>query len=289
MKRILGAILAVIMLFSLAGCGAKTAPGDVTPAIQPTTPVPSTGTAIPTESPTPSPKLSSSPAPDDSEAVKIYRDFLKNNYEALFEACGSIAGIGFIDLDCDGIREMIIFDSGASASMGVQFFDISDKKVECISANSEAVGKAFGGEHLTANYVNANLLEDFRLMENKADGKQFFLVESGNGNVESFYRELIRFGSEDGVLTLSPLVYRYDEFDDATGAISGSRFKIDGEDSDEAAYLSAISKIYADAADTGLECRGVFMWESPDYTEDFKGFMLMAEKALELGSDNRIP
>lgn len=293
MRKIFCAVLAVIILFSFAGCEGKASlNGETPPAGSPTgtIDVPATNSDLPTDQlPSAEPSALPTPALEDSEAVVIYRSFLNDNYEGLSEACfGGIAGIGFVDLDNDGSREMVLFDAGASASMGVQFFDIIGGRVQCVSANMQPMGEAFGGDHFTDVYVNANLMEDFRLMEDNATGERFFLVESANGNTEFSYHELIRFGSDSGALTLTALTYKYEEYNDETGETTLARYRVSGGDADEAAYTAATDKLYSDSKDVGLECRGVFMWESPDYTDGFKGFMAMAEKALELGDQNKI-
>ncbi len=288
MRKTIFAFIAVIilLLLSLTACGEQSA---VEAAVS--GPLES-GSAI--VSPSGSPE-STPPEPDktplssvsDEQAVGIYTDFLTENYDTLNEALfGSIAGIGFIDLDCDGCRELIVFDSGASAAMGLQFFDIVDGEVECVSANMPTILEVYGGDHVTGTYVNANLMEDFRLMENKTTGERFFLIESGNGNIEFYYRELIKFGSADGVLCLSPLAYKHDTLDIETGETISQQLRVDDKQVSLGEYNSAISKIFGDAKDLGLECRGVFMWEQTSYQNGFAGFMEMVTKAMELGNGN---
>lgn len=305
MKKPLSISVAVIMTFtialSFAACGAgedePAALKDI-PSVE-STPVPATAPPAsdsniapepsePPESEAPSP----SPEVDDTATLDIYRTFLSDNYQALSDACyGGISGIGFIDLDCDGGREMIIFDAGASASMGVQFFDIYNGEVECVSANMQSLGKAFGGSHFTKTYVNANFFEDFRLVETVETGERFFLVESSNGSIDFTYRELIRFGRDtDGVLTLTPLFYIQEEYDTDTGDVTSAFYRINNVDASEEDYNEASSAFLGSIVDLGLEAQGVFAWTSGSQTQNDgrDGLMSMAEEAIALSENNFI-
>lgn len=220
---------------------------------------------------------------ENEERAAVFRTFLSERYAELAGALyGGIAGVGFIDLDCDGGMEMLLFDAGASASMGVQIFDIIDGEVECISANIATVGERFGGDHFTETFVNANLFEDFRLMENKQTGESFFLVSSGNGARDSSYTELIRFSADGEVLTLTGVAYRYEEYDEDSGEIKSVSYKVGGREASKEEYMALTGKIYSEAEDTGLEAKGVFAWESDAYTEGLDGLLAMADKALSL-------
>ena len=242
------------------------------------------------EVPSPSPSVSVAPSPSPSadflQNKDIYRSFLSENYQKLFDSfSGGISGIGFADLDLDGGMEMIMFDAGASAAMGVQFFDIVDGKVECISANMDAVGKTFGGTHLSSVIVNANHFNDFRLMKDKKTGEKFFVVTSGNGAADFSYSELIRFGNKDGVLTLESLLYKYETYDVDSGETTGDTYKIKGKSADAAAYKAAYDAFYASAEDTGFDAQGVLTWES-NFDASYAGFMSMTDKALSLYDGN---
>lgn len=306
MKKPISVFLAVIMTFaiavSFAACGAEEAEPaglkdipSVENTAEPTAP-PVSDTDIADPEPT-EPPASESPSPspevvDDTEVLDTYRSFLSENYQALSDACyGGISGIGFIDLDCDGSREMIIFDAGASASMGVQFFDIYDGKVECVSANMQSLGDTFGGSHFTKTYVNANFFEDFRLVEDLKTGERFFLVESGNGSIEFSYRELIRFGRDgDDMLTLTPLFYVQEEYDLETGDVTSAFYRINNEDASEKDYSDANSAFLGNIIDLGLEAQGVFAWASndPAKNEGKDGLLSMAEEAVALSENNVI-
>ena len=225
---------------------------------------------------------------DNDERAAIFRAFLTERYNELTDSLyGGIAGVGFIDLDCDGGMEMLLFDAGASASMGVQFFDIIDGEVECISANIFTVGESFGGDHFTETYVNANLFEDFRLMEDKQTGERFFLVTSGNGAIDFSYTELIKFSADSEVLTLTSITYKHEELDEESGEIKSVNYKVGDKDATEQEYIKVTEKIYLDAEDTGLEAKGVFAWESDSYVEGLEGLLAMEEKALSLADNQK--
>lgn len=292
MKKSLSSLIILILCFCLTACG--TAPASLNAGqpeqAPPKTPPlpPATATDLPEPpSASVSPEPSPAPAADDSGSIALYRAFLADNYEALLEACfGGIAGIGFIDLDLDGCREMILFDGGASASMGIQFFDAAQGKVECVSANMAPLGEAFGGEHFTSVYVNANFFEDFRLIEDSS-GQRFFVVESGNGAIDFSYRELIRFGmDEDGMLTLTPLFYIYQEYEIETEEIISAKYRVNGTKATEAEYSAAKSAFESGHRDLGLEAQGVFIWSDNAYAEGREGFLAMAEAAIALSESN---
>lgn len=284
MRKIFCIFLSVLMLVILCSCkdaGLSSANGDNPSAGQSGSPA--TSSDIP-DSVSPSPEASVAPSPvDNAERGEIFKTFLMDNYQALSDAfVGGISGIGFADLDADGGMEMLIFDAGASAAMGVQFFDIIDGKVECVSANLEAVGKAFGGKHMSETAVNANFFDDFRFLEDKSSGKIFCIVESGNGAADFSYTELIRFGCEKGVLTFESLMYKYESYDIDSGNVTGQNFKIAGKSASKDEYEKAYAKFFGGTKDTGYTAQGVFMWESPGYEASREGLAKMADKALTL-------
>ena len=220
---------------------------------------------------------------DNKARGEIFRAFLSDNYQKLSEAFfGGISGIGFVDLDMDGGIEMLIFDIGASAAMGLQFFDIVDGSVECISANMDAVGTSFGGKHFSKVIVTANYFEEFRLMEDNTTHEKFFTVSSCNGAADFSYSELIRFGNDDGVLTLTSLLYLYQDFNIDSGAVIGETYKVNGIDSGRDQYSAAYEKIFSEISDTGFKAKGVFLSERKDYENGLDGLLVMAEKALSL-------
>ncbi len=220
---------------------------------------------------------------DNKARGEFFRTFLSDNYQKLSDAFfGGISGIAFIDLDMDGGIEMLIFDAGASAAMGLQFFDIVDDNVECVSANMEAVGTSFGGEHLSDVIVNANTFEDFRLMQDKATDEKFFIVESGNGAADFSYTELIRFGNDNGVPTLQSLVYKHEDYNIDSGDLTGESFKLSGKAANRSVYEAAYSKFFAGVTDTGYVAKGVLLWENTDYEDSLDGLLAMADKALTL-------
>ena len=231
------------------------------------------------------PSLSPAVLVDNIARAKIFRTFLSDNYQKLSDVFfEGITGICFIDLDKDGGIEMLLFDAGASAAMGLQFFDIIDNKVECISANLDSVGSTFGGKHMSDVIVNANSFQAFRLMQDKETGELFFIVNSGNGAADFVYSELIRFGSTDGVMTLQSLLYIYNEIDMNTGAVTEESYKVNGEEVSAAEYSDAINKLDSEMTDLGYIAKGVFLSEiSGEATRfNFENMMTMADKALYL-------
>ena len=73
-----------------------------------------------------------------------YLAFLDDCYD-IFAALwpDGISGLGFIDLDLDGTPELVVFDQGASATMGVHLFDLSGDWVYCVSSELDSAAGAF--------------------------------------------------------------------------------------------------------------------------------------------------
>jgi len=268
---LLSIVLALSLLCSCAGAG-ETVSGAPSAAALSVSPK---ATALASPSP-----AANSPADLNAGRKELFRAFLSDNYKKLSDAfSGGISGIGFIDLDLDGAMEMIIFDAGASAAMGAQFFDVSDGKVECVSANMDAVAKAFGGSHLSKVVVNANYFDDFRLMKDKATGREFFLVQSANGAADFSYAELVKFGSENDVLTLDSLLYRYDNLDTETGEAASSNFKVAGKSATDRQYETAYRDFFAGSEDLGFEASGAFAWKG-EFGSGKAGLLAMADEAM---------
>lgn len=226
---------------------------------------------------------------ENEQRENFFRSFVDENYDSLSAACfGGIAGLGFIDLDLDGYIEMLLFDAGASASMGVQFFDVFDGKVECVSANMAPMAEAFGGNHFTNIAVNANFFDDFRLMESADKSQRFFQVVSFNGATDFSYYELIRFGSENGMLTLNSLAYIREDYDIDTGEALSAEYKLLGKACTSEEYYAALDLTAKENIDTGLEAKGVFMWDNPSYTADKTGLLAMTDEALKLSKSNAV-
>ena len=265
------------------------------------------GTSIKNASPTAAPAASGSPsasasapaspdaaspaAVDNTARCRVFRTFLSDNYKALSDAfTGGISGVGFLDLDCDGGVELVLFDSGASAALGAEFFDIAaDGSVECVSSNLDAVGKAFGGKELSSVAVNANRFDDFRLMKDSASEKEFFVVDSGNGARDFKYTELIRFGRDkNDVLTLESLYYDYQDTDD-DGNVTAENWKVAGKSATQTEYQTAKKTFEKSASDQNYTAAGVFVWDSgASYETSSAGLQQMAEKAYSLYLANNV-
>ena len=275
------------LLLALALLSACTQVGTSLKDASPTAGAAVTSTPSPSAEASVSPGASPSPAPaavDNTARCRVFRTFLSDNYKALTDAfTGGISGIGFLDLDCDGGIEMVLFDAGASAALGAEFFDIVNGSVECVSANLDSVAKAFGGKHLSAVTVNANRFDDFRLMADNKSGEEFCVVQSGNGAVDFNYTELVRFScGADDVLTLESLSYDYKDTDD-NGAVTNETFRVAGKTASRAEYEAANAAFAKSAADTKYAAPGVFIWDSgANYPTSAAGLQQMAEKAYAL-------
>lgn len=294
MKKCLHIFLAACLLLSLAACSqAAPQPDEPAAGVEPSavpagiaSPAPETPSVTsepeePGEEPAEVPD-EPEPEPVDTDCFDIYKAFLDENFDRIAELCyGGIAGVGFIDLDIDGTPEMLLFDSGASASMGVQFFDITDGDgtVECVSANMLDLGQEFGGAHYSTVYVNANYFDDFRLMCSDSGESRFF-VESGNGALDFSYSELIEFSGTDGILGLSSVLYRYDDFDIDSGETVSTHCSYLGESISAGDYESRLSGFRNTWQDAGYEAFGVFIWEEKTYSTEYDGFMAMVNAAI---------
>lgn len=293
MKRMLCLILALTLLCALGACS-KTE--DTPVAI--VTPEPTAEpTAAPTTEPTPDttaepdaaqggtgelPGLSFYTAADADEWLPLYRTWLENSFDVVAALWpDGISGIGFVDLDLDGTPELLLFDMGASAAMGLQIFDIADGAVVCVSSVNEAAAAAFGGDYFSPVSVCAQLFEDFRLV---SDGEQTgFTVHSANGTPESSWDEIIRFRRGTGdVLTLES-VCRCEIINDVENdTIAVENYYVDGADTDEVAYIEA-SQAADSAADLGYEASGVFQWNDMErYDTSLEGLLVMLDDAAAL-------
>jgi hypothetical protein len=214
---------------------------------------------------------------------------LSDNYDRLVEVSyNTIAGLGFVDLDFDAQAEMVLFDAGASASMGVSVFDIVNGKVVCVSAHMTPIGEAFGTNRLSHILICANFMVSFRLLENTATGERFFIVESANADAEESYSEVVRFGSDNGALTLSSVFHKTERRDPETGEATGASYSVGSIEAYLSGYTSFVDNFYAENIDLGLECGGAFVWEHSDYVENYDNFMALADEALALIPQNRL-
>ena len=210
---------------------------------------------------------------------EVYTNFLSENYDRLMDSCSiGIVGVGFIDLDLDGTPELLLFDSGSSAAMGVQFFDIVDGTVTCVSANVSGVGEAFGGDYLSNVTVNTNYFKNFRLMLNKETGEQYFCIDSSNGAMEFYYRETIQFSANNGVLSLTSLFYIRETFNEESTEATVTEYKVNGEPSTAEIYQATVESFNASNTDTQYSANGVFTWDN-NYSNTKDGLLSMAADA----------
>ncbi len=292
MKRFICLLLAAALLFALTACTKKETPApSVTPTMMVTaSPEPSEETTAATTAETSEETANAGEAsglpglsfytPVDAERwLPAYRSFLSDSFDVIAALWpDGISGIGFIDLDLDGMPELLLFDMGASAAMGVQIFDLVGEQVVCISSVNEGAAAAFGGEHFSAVSVCAQLFEDFRLVN---DGEQsWFLVHSANGTPETSWEEFVRFGCDaEGVLTLRSLCRSEIVSDVEADAIIAESYSVDGESCDAAQYAEAEAAAEA-ATDLGYGAFGVFQWNDPErYDTSLDGLLVMLDDA----------
>ncbi|MCD7748448.1 MAG: hypothetical protein LUH42_00160, partial [Oscillospiraceae bacterium] len=184
-----------------------------------------------------------------------------------------------VDLDLDGTPEMIVFDQGASATLGAQLFDWVDGQVVCVSSTLDSASGAFGEEYFTTVSVCTSYFEAFRLSYTVEDGWCFW-VDSANGTLESTWNEIVRFDCEDGVLTPVSVCTRYLESDEETGLVVVESYTVSGEEAQAADYEAA-ANIYLYGQDAGYEASGVFLWSDNSYDTTYDGFLAMARDAVE--------
>lgn len=271
MKRFIKMLLAALIMLSLCACGAA----EDGPA-----PGPAEGPLATEPADTPAPAVEPEASlPATAEGwQEVYLTFLDENYD-IFAALWpeGLSGVGFIDLDLDGTPEMLVFDLGASATLGVQLFDQRDGRVYCVSSGLDSAAGAFGEEYFTPLSICASYFESFRLIETE-DGHVFW-VQSANGTLESAWDEVIRFDCVDGVLVPVSVCSRYLESNVETGEVIAEDYTVAGEASDAAGYEQAAAP-YVNGADTGYEAVGMFLWNNmKHYDTTYDGFMAMARDA----------
>lgn len=274
MKRFIWMLLVAFLVLSLCACG-------------PAAPKETADPARPAETVAPAPAETAAPVAAAEETVlpetaegwqESYLAFLAENYD-IFAALWpeGLSGVGFIDLDLDGTPEMLVFDLGASATLGVQLFDLVEGQVFCVSSGLDSAAGAFGEEHFTPLAICASYFDAFRLIETE-DGPVFW-VQSANGTLESSWDEIIRFTCQNGVLTPVSVCSRYLESNVETGEVVAENYTVAGEMSDAAGYEQAADP-YVNGSDTGYEAVGMFLWNNMKrYDTTYDGFMAMAQDA----------
>lgn len=274
MKRVVSVLLAVILFVLLCACGAE---GEAVPETEPTVMFVETATPAPTAPPSPVVLV----LPDAPEGwAESYIRFADDNYD-IFAALWpeGLTGVGFIDLDLDGTPEMVVFDQGASATLGAQIFDLIDGQVYCVSSVLDSAAGAFGDDYFSRISICTSYFEAFRLTFTGED--YTFWVSSSNGTLESSWDEIIRFDSADGVLTLESICGRYLESDAETGLVVSQHYTVGDEELDEAAYETA-ANFYRGGRDTGYDGKGVFLWNDMGrYDTTYDGFLTMVRDAAD--------
>lgn len=208
-----------------------------------------------------------------------YLAFLDNCFD-IFSALWpeGISGFGFIDLDLDGTPELVVFDQGASATMGAHLFDLKDGWVYCVSSGLDSAAGAFSPDYMSGVSVCASFFESFRLSRT-SDGWCFW-IDSANGTMETAWDEFVRFDSADGVLTPVSVCERYLESDPSSGAVVKEEYFVAGTEADQQGFQSA-ADAYQDALDAGYEAKGVFRWDEQQFdTTTYEGFLGLAQAAV---------
>ena len=170
-----------------------------------------------------------------------YIAFLDSNYD-IFAALwpDGMGGAAFMDLDLDGTPEMVLFDQGASVSMGAHIFDLINGQVYCVSSALDSAAGAF--------------------------------------TMEAAWDEIVRFDNGAGVLTPVSVCQRYLEFDMYSGMVVTESYSVGGVSTDNVGYDRA-SLVYQAGQDAGYEAKGVYRWDSEAYTASREGLLAMARDA----------
>ena len=269
MKRLIILLLAALMLLGMGACALT---GADSPEAEPA--------ALPAETAPPAEaaeeEISLPSAEPDWETA--YLSFLEDNYD-IFAALWpeGLSGVGFIDLDLDGTPELLVFDLGASATLGVQLFDLVDGQVRCVSSVIDGAAGAFGAEYFSDVSICANFFGAFRLVE--TEGGYSFWVQSANGTLETAWDELIRFDCVNGVLTPVSVCGRYTACDVETGEIVTEEYTV-GAESAGAEDYEAAARTFTEGTDAGYEAIGMFLWDNMKrYDTTYDGFLAMASDA----------
>lgn len=200
---------------------------------------------------------------------ELFAGFLSENYELLASA-GDIAGVGFIDLDIDGVPELLLFyDSGSSAAMDVALFGLN------------ASGSVYPDARGPEKQISACLFEDFRLMQDPKTGTRFFIVESLRSADDFDHSELVLFApSPDDFLSLTLLLGRYKGSDPSTGEYIDELFTQNGVKISADEYARCYRLFFDYFTDTGYDAAGTFVWEKISYEDE--GFMSMVENSIKI-------
>ncbi len=209
-----------------------------------------------------------------------YLSFLENSYSSIAALWpDGISGVGFIDLDLDGTPELVLFDQGASATMGVQLFDLVNGSVQCVSSTQDSAGAYFGNSYLSDVDICASFFESFRL--SSLDQGWRFWIDSSNGSLETTWDEIVRFEGRDGVLTPVSVCARYLESDVDTGLVVSEQYTVNGASGTSADYQQ-VSSVYIGSQDAGYEASGVFLWNDMNaYSTTSQGLLAMARDAAD--------
>lgn len=259
MRRIIAWIFIGLLVLGLSGCGAATAGPEASSA-----PLPGVAGPLPEA---------------DPGWAEEYAAFVEKNYAALSESCyGAVAGVGFLDLDLDGTPE-----PGAVRLRGLRVHGGAAVR-HCGRGGHVRIRQLCGRGAVSAGstsplYVDTVYFEDFRFLQAE-DGRRWFQVLSRNGAENFYYNELIRFSSQDGVLTLESVYYKRVVTDRSRERRCPPPTRWGAPSADEAAFAQAEKAALAAGEDSGYEAVGAFLWSDKTFGDGYNGLMRMIQAAV---------
>lgn len=203
----------------------------------------------------------SSVSADETDYKEIYFDFLKD--ELITK--NNWIGATLADLNLDGTPELIMYDGGASASAGVNVFQIIDNKVQLRSGY-------YGKYSDTYQYLNKDYLLDlsfmgwspsdfnedeeytFSLRRNIDTGKLMYIHFCWEA-AAAFEESTLLCFSEDALVDVYEKSYKDIVMDEGTFDIISSDYRIDGNAVSAEDYDAAYNEFLDTWQDTGYELK----------------------------------
>lgn len=238
-----------------------------------------------------------SPAPSPEVSVdwqSIYKDFLSKQ-EYVYYA--SVA-----DLNFDGVPELLLSYTGASASASLNIYEIIDEKLELRSGYDEA-------EHINNTLAEKNYhlrnsnppeslpsyfpyeQEDNILKKNVKDGTYVYMWHSQNGNDTESFETYTIFNPNSETVEIDSYFYKNKVYDYETEAET-VKYIANGKECSEQEYIDAFQKCFDNLTDSDYprtEC-GIKIGEKPLP----KGYIVlkdgkMTERDIDTLFENYIP
>lgn len=190
MKKILALIIVMVMLCSCAQKAAK--PVDVAPTVTPT--VTPTARNMSTE--------------ENTEWKSLFLAFLVSLNEKMANNLDSIYYITLNDLTLDGIPELIVSDSVASAAYGFAIYQIIENQVECVWGYSSVFDQLSTKYHDNTSDDFYSGFDDFwlTLSKNKKSGEYKYIFTTANGSSEDSFGSIYSASTDEstGILKITP-------------------------------------------------------------------------------------